>query len=66
MDGYRYAVERNKLLIWLEEEKRKLAELSAPERLEQTKDLEREFDRRMAGLYQKGKQIFSDEKGPGG
>jgi hypothetical protein len=51
MDGYRYMVERNKLLIKLEEEQAKLAHLPEAEREAAMRQLEQEFDRKLADLY---------------
>ena len=51
MDGYRYMIERNRLMFKLEQDLAKLARLSDEQRQAETRRLQDEFDRRLAELY---------------
>jgi hypothetical protein len=51
MNGYRYLIERNRLLYELEDELRKIEHLAAAERLRRKAELEAAFDRKITKLY---------------
>jgi hypothetical protein len=51
MNGYQYLVERNRLMFQLEDELKKLDNLSADERGAAVKRLEAQFDVRLRQLY---------------
>ena len=51
MDGHRFVLERQKLCIWLETEKRKLGRLPDEQKGRREADLEREFRARLERLY---------------
>lgn len=58
MDGYRYWVERHRLAVWLEDEKKKAAALPEAQRLERTLEAEREFRLRLDALYAQAQSEF--------
>lgn len=62
MDGYRYMIERNRLMYKLEEELAKLAGLPEEQRQAETKRLQTEFDRRLAELYAEVASEFPGER----
>ncbi len=62
MDGYRYLIERNRLLRELEAELDKLTVLPEPQRKEQRDRLQAEFDRRVAELYAQVASEFPGER----
>jgi hypothetical protein len=49
--GSRFTIERQKLCLWLESEKRKLAMLPAELKVQRDLELEREFKSRLDRLY---------------
>jgi len=49
--GSRFTVERQKLCIWLQSEKRKLQTLPSDLKLQRDQELEREFRSRLDRLY---------------
>jgi hypothetical protein len=49
--GSRFTIERQKLCLWLESEKRKLAMLPAELKVQRDLELEREFKNRLDRLY---------------
>jgi hypothetical protein len=51
MDGYRYLVERNRLMIEFDREKTALRDLPEAERRAKNAGLQVEFDRKVAALY---------------
>jgi len=51
MDGYRYMIERNRLMQRLEEDLAKLASLPDEQKRAEMNRLQAEFDRRLAELY---------------
>jgi hypothetical protein len=51
MNGYEYLVARNRLMIELEGELRKLSSLGPAEREQETRRLRAEFDQKLAALY---------------
>jgi hypothetical protein len=51
IDGTRFAIERQKLCLWLEGEKKKLEALPDEDRLRKEADLEREFRAKIDRLY---------------
>jgi hypothetical protein len=51
MDGYRFMIERNRLMYKLEDELAKIRHLSEVERRAKTNKLQAEFDRQLAALY---------------
>lgn len=58
MDGYRYWVERHKLLLELEHAKQAAAGLPEAERRERTLVLERDFRVRLDALYAQARDEF--------
>lgn len=62
MDGYRYLIERNRLLRELEAELDKLSTLPEPQRKAQRDRLQAEFDRRVAELYAQVASEFPGER----
>jgi predicted nucleic acid-binding Zn ribbon protein len=62
MDGYRYMIERNRLLRNLEEELSKLAGLPDSQRKAETERLQAEFDRKVAQLYAEVASEFPGER----
>ena len=51
MKGYRYWIERHKLMLWLETETRKLEGLHELERKRRTSELERDFRVKLDEIY---------------
>lgn len=51
MKGYRFWVERHKLMQWLEIETRKLEGMQEPERRQRTIELERDFRVKLDEIY---------------
>jgi hypothetical protein len=51
IDGTRFAIERQKLCMWLEGEKKKIEGLSLDERMRKDAELEREFRAKIDRLY---------------
>ncbi len=66
MDGYEFTVERNKLLVWLAREKDRAAELEPASREARWRELEADFDRRMADLYAQARNLFEPQPGKEG
>ena len=62
MDGYQYLIQRNRLMIELEDRLAKLAPLPEAERQAETRRLEAEFDRNLAELYEKVSGEFPGER----
>ena len=62
MDGYRYWVERHKLLVELEQQKGHIAGLPEAERAAGTLEVERDFRVKLDGLYAQAREQF--EKAP--
>jgi len=62
MDGYRYMIERNRLMQKLEEELAKLAALPDEQKQGEASRLQAEFDRRLADLYAQAVQEFPGER----
>lgn len=51
MNGYQYLIERNRLMIKLDDELTRLAAIPEVERLAQTRRLQQKFDDKLAELY---------------
>jgi hypothetical protein len=51
MDGYRFMIERNRLMYKLEDELAKIRHLPDIERRAKTNKLQAQFDRELAALY---------------
>ena len=51
MNGYQYLIERNRMMIKLDDELGRLAPLPEAERLAQTRRLQAKFDDALAALY---------------
>jgi predicted transcriptional regulator len=51
MNGYRYLIERNRLLYELEDQVKKIQHLAEPEKRQRKAELEAAFDRKVARLY---------------
>ena len=51
MNGYQYLIERNRLMIKLDDELTRLAPLPEAERQAQTRRLQQKFDDALAALY---------------
>ncbi len=62
MDGYRYLIERNRLMYKLEEEFAKLRYLPEVEQKVKKGKLQAEFDRRLAELYAQVADEFPGER----
>ena len=62
MDGYQYLIQRNKLMINLEDDLAKLKDLPDPEREKETKRLQTRFDFALADLYAKVADEFPGER----
>jgi len=58
MDGYRYWVERHKLLVELAAAKEQLGGVPATERAARTLELERDFRRKLDALYGRARDSF--------
>ena len=63
MDGYQYLIQRNKLMIQLEDDLSKLKDLPDPEREKETKRLQTKFDFALADLYAKVADEFPGRAG---
>jgi hypothetical protein len=62
MDGYRYWVERHKLLVELERAKAELGGLGERERGERTVELERAFRGKLDLLYSQARTEFEPSR----
>jgi hypothetical protein len=62
MNGYRYLIERNRVLYKLEDELRKIQHLPEPERQQRTAELEAAFDRDIARLYAQVSEEYPGER----
>jgi hypothetical protein len=62
MNGYQYLIERNRLMLELEEELTKLAHLPADQRRAATRRLEADFDRKLGELYAQVAGEFPGER----
>jgi hypothetical protein len=62
MDGYRYLIERNRLMHQLEEELSKLSVLPEAEKEAETRRLQAQFDRDLAKLYAQVADEFPGER----
>lgn len=62
MDGYRYWVERHKLLIALDEEKQRLEERPDAGREQGAVDLDRGFREKLDALYGQARDQFEAKK----
>jgi hypothetical protein len=62
MDGYRYMIERNRLMQKLEEDLKKLAGLPEQQKEAETTRHRVEFDRRLAELYAEVASEFPGER----
>jgi len=63
MDGYRYMIERNRLMQKLEQELAKLTAIPDEQRQSETGRLQAEFDRSLADLYAEVAAEFPGERG---
>ena len=62
MDGYQYLIQRNKLMIQLEDDLGKLKDLPDPDRERETKKLQTRLDFALADLYAKVADEFPGER----
>jgi hypothetical protein len=62
MDGYQYLIQRNKLMINLEDDLAKLKDLPDAERGQETKRLQTRFDFALADLYATVAEEFPGER----
>ncbi|HKD66488.1 MAG TPA: hypothetical protein VKB84_06575 [Candidatus Binataceae bacterium] len=62
MDGYRFMIERNRLMYKLEDELAKIRHLPDIERRAKTTKLQSEFDRQLAALYAEVAQEYPGER----
>ncbi len=62
MNGHRFVLERQKLCVWLEAEKRKLERLADDQRSRREQDLEREFRTRLERLYGELEPVMKNER----
>ncbi len=62
MDGYRYMIERNRLMQKLEQELAKLTTLPDQQKQSETRRLQAEFDRSLADLYAEVAAEFPGER----
>ncbi len=62
MDGYRFMIERNRLMYKFEDEKAKLRHLPEVERRVKEGKLQAEFDRQLASLYEQVADEFPGER----
>ena len=62
MDGYRFMIERNRLMYKLEDEMAKLRHLPDVERRAKTAKLQAEFDRQLAALYSQVAEEYPGER----
>ena len=58
MDGYRFSIERQKLCIWLEGEKKKIESLPQGQRIDVELALERDFRVKLDRLYARVRAEF--------
>jgi hypothetical protein len=63
MDGYRYMIERNRLMQKLEQELSRLTALPDEQKHSETMRLQAEFDRSLAALYAEVATEFPGERG---
>jgi hypothetical protein len=62
MNGYQYLIERNRLMIQLDDQLARLAALPEAERLAQTRRLQAKFDDALAELYGKVADEYPGER----
>ena len=62
MDGYQYLIQRNRLMIQLEDDLAKLKDMPQAERERETKRLQTRFDFALAELYAKVADEFPGER----
>lgn len=62
MDGYRFMIERNRLMYKLEDELAKIRHLPDVERRAKTNKLQAEFDRQLAALYREVAEEYPGER----
>ena len=62
MNGYQYLIERNRLMIKLEDELTQLAPLPEAERQAQTRRLQAKFDDALAELYAQVAKEYPGER----
>jgi hypothetical protein len=62
MDGYRYMIERNRLMQKLEDDLARLAGMPEEQRQAETRRLEADFDRSLAALYAEVATEFPGER----
>ncbi len=62
MDGYRFLIERNRLMYKLEDDLAKIRDLSEVERRAKTAKLQAEFDRQLAALYGQVAEEYPGER----
>jgi hypothetical protein len=62
MDGYRYMIERNRVMQKLEDDLKKLAALPEQQKETETRRLRAEFDRHLAELYSEVASEFPGER----
>ena len=62
MNGYQYLIERNRLMIKLDDELTRLAPLPEAERQAQTRRLQQKFDDKLAELYAQMAEEYPGER----
>jgi hypothetical protein len=62
MDGYRYLIERNRLMQKLEDDLGALSSLPDEQRQGETRRLQAEFDRRLSEMYAEVADEFPGER----
>ena len=62
MNGYRYMIERNRLMLKLEDDLAKIRHLPEIERRAKTNKLQAEFDRQLAALYGQVAEEYPGER----
>jgi hypothetical protein len=62
MDGYRFMIERNRLMYTLEDDLAKIRHLPEIERRAKTNKLQAEFDRKLALLYHEVADEYPGER----
>ena len=62
MNGYQYLIERNRLMIKLDDELTRLAPLPEAERQNQTRRLQAKFDDALAELYRQMADEYPGER----
>ena len=62
MNGYQYLIERNRLMIKLDDELARLAALPEAEKLARTRTLQNRFDDALAELYGKVADEYPGER----